>query len=215
MNISIQIDENDRRRIRSAFELLGRDTEKGLAAAINATAKEARTLIARQVNTDYATTNLGMQGLKVAMRIRKAAGTNPVAEIISKDGSRELYKFKVSPKTAAKGNGKKPKFFKAKVLKSSAFKKMVSGDIKAFVTSFSSGHTTLAERNPGKRMRNRRPGKKSYITKHNMALKALYSVPVPMMLGGVHGYLKVTDKIDNALRKNIDLQIEKILGARQ
>ena len=133
-------------------------------------------------------------------------------EIISKDGSRELYKFKVSPKTATRKNGRRPRMFKAKVLKASSFKKMQTADIKAFVTTFKSGHTTLVERTPSKRMRNRRG---NGITKHNMALKALYAVPVPNMLAGEHGYLKASSMIDDVLQRNIDMEIEKLLGSER
>ena len=70
----------------------------------------------------------------------------------------------------------------------------------------------MAERNPGKKMRNRR-GKG--ITKHNMALKALYAVPVPNMLAGEHGYLKASAMIDDVLQRNIDMEIEKLLGSER
>ena len=212
MDIEVRVDENDWRRLEHTLKYLGEDADKGLAKVVNKTAKEAKKLLAKQSNSEYATTDLGLRGFNNAMKVKTATGKNPVAEIISKDGSRELYKFKVSPKTATRKNGRRPRTFKAKVLKLSSFKKMQTADIKAFVTTFKSGHTTLVERTPGKRMRNRR-GKG--ITKHNMALKALYAVPVPNMLAGEHGYLKASSMIDDVLQKNIDIEIEKILGSER
>ena len=212
MDIEVRVDENDLKRLERTFRRFGEDAAKGLTKVVNKTAKEAKKLLARQSNYEYATTNLGIRGFNNAMKVKTATGKNPVAEIVSKDGSRELYKFKVSPKTATRKNGRRPRIFKAKVLKSSSFKKMQTADIKAFVTTFKSGHTTLAERNPGKKMRNRR-GKG--ITKHNMALKALYAVPIPNMLAGEHGYLKASSTIDDVLQKNIDMEIEKILGSER
>lgn len=212
MAIEVRVDENDWRRLEHTLKYLGEDADKGLAKVVNKTAKEAKKLLAKQSNSEYATTDLGLRGFNNAMKVKTATGKNPVAEIISKDGSRELYKFKVSPKTATRKNGRRPRTFKAKVLKASSFKKMQTADIKAFVTTFKSGHTTLVERTPGKRMRNRR-GKG--ITKHNMALKALYAVPVPNMLAGEHGYLKASSMIDDVLQKNIDMEIEKLLGSER
>ena len=212
MDIEVRVDENDLKRLERTFRRFGEDADKGLAKVVNKTAKEVKKLLAKQSHSEYATTNLGLRGFNNAMKVKTATGKNPVAEIISKDGSRELYKFKVSPKTATRKNGRRPRTFKAKVLKASSFKKMQTADIKAFVTTFKSGHTTLVERTPGKRMRNRR-GKG--ITKHNMALKALYAVPVPNMLAGEHGYLKASSMIDDVLQKNIDMEIEKILGSER
>lgn len=212
MAIEVRVDENDWRILEHTLKYLGEDADKGLAKVVNKTAKEAKKLLAKQSNSEYATTDLGLRGFNNAMKVKTATGKNPVAEIISKDGSRELYKFKVSPKTATRKNGRRPRTFKAKVLKASSFKKMQTADIKAFVTTFKSGHTTLVERTPGKRMRNRR-GKG--ITKHNMALKALYAVPVPNMLAGEHGYLKASSMIDDVLQKNIDMEIEKLLGSER
>lgn len=212
MDIEVRVDENDLKRLEHTLKYLGEDADKGLAKVVNKTAKEAKKLLARQSNSEYATTNLGIRGFNNAMKVKTATGKNPVAEIVSKDGSRELYKFKVSPKTATRKNGRRPRTFKAKVLKASSFKKMQTADIKAFVTTFKSGHTTLVERTPGKRMRNRR-GKG--ITKHNMALKALYAVPVPNMLAGEHGYLKASAMIDDVLQRNIDMEIEKLLGSER
>lgn len=212
MDIEVRVDENDLKRLERTFRRFGEDADKGLAKVVNKTAKEAKKLLAKQSNSEYATTDLGLRGFNNAMKVKTATGKNPVAEIISKDGSRELYKFKVSPKTATRKNGRRPRTFKAKVLKASSFKKMQTADIKAFVTTFKSGHTTLAERNPGKKMRNRR-GKG--ITKHNMALKALYAVPVPNMLAGEHGYLKASAMIDDVLQRNIDMEIEKLLGSER
>ncbi len=212
MAIEVRVDENDWRRLEHTLKYLGEDADKGLAKVVNKTAKEAKKLLAKQSNSEYATTDLGLRGFNNAMKVKTATGKNPVAEIVSKDGSRELYKFKVSPKTATRKNGRRPRTFKAKVLKASSFKKMQTADIKAFVTTFKSGHTTLVERTPGKRMRNRR-GKG--ITKHNMALKALYAVPVPNMLAGEHGYLKASSMIDDVLQKNIDMEMEKLLGSER
>nr|DAS99716.1 MAG TPA: minor tail protein Z [Caudoviricetes sp.] len=212
MAIEVRVDENDWRRLEHTLKYLGEDTDKGLAKVVNKTAKEAKKLLAKQSNSEYATTDLGLRGFNNAMKVKTATGKNPVAEIISKDGSRELYKFKVSPKTATRKNGRRPRTFKAKVLKASSFKKMQTADIKAFVTTFKSGHTTLVERTPGKRMRNRRG---NGITKHNMALKALYAVPVPNMLAGEHGYLKASAMIDDVLQRNIDMEIEKLLGSER
>lgn len=212
MAIEVRVDENDWRRLEHTLKYLGEDADKGLAKVVNKTAKEAKKVLAKQSNSEYATTELGLRGFNNAMKVKTATGKNPVAEIISKDGSRELYKFKVSPKTATRKNGRRPRMFKAKVLKASSFKKMQTADIKAFVTTFKSGHTTLVERTPGKRMRNRR-GKG--ITKHNMALKALYAVPVPNMLAGEHGYLKASSIIDDVLQRNIDMEIEKLLGSER
>jgi hypothetical protein len=212
MAIEVRVDENDWRRLEHTLKYLEEDADKGLAKVVNKTAKEAKKLLAKQSNSEYATTDLGLRGFNNAMKVKTATGKNPVAEIISKDGSRELYKFKVSPKTATRKNGRRPRTFKAKVLKASSFKKMQTADIKAFVTTFKSGHTTLVERTPGKRMRSRR-GKG--ITKHNMALKALYAVPVPNMLAGEHGYLKASSMIDDVLQKNIDMEIEKLLGSER
>ena len=212
MAIEVRVDENDWRRLEHTLKYLGEDADKGLAKVVNKTAKEAKKLLAKQSNSEYATTDLGLRGFYNAMKVKTATGKNSIAEIISKDGSRELYKFKVSPKTATRKNGRRPRTFKAKVLKASSFKKMQTADIKAFVTTFKSGHTTLVERTPGKRMRNR-SGKG--ITKHNMALKALYAVPVPNMLAGEHGYLKASSMIDDVLQKNIDIEIEKLLGSER
>ena len=68
MDIEVRVDENDWRRLEHTLKYLGEDADKGLAKVVNKTAKEAKKLLAKQSNSEYATTDLGLRGFNNAMK---------------------------------------------------------------------------------------------------------------------------------------------------
>lgn len=202
--IDVAIEVKGIEEIMKALEGDVRTTKKALRKAINDTAKDAKKLIAHTANREYAGTKIKLGALNSAMSIQKATIDSLQATIKAKNPANDLSDFKVT-------KGGKKSGVKAKVLKSSSLKSLQVGDIKAFLITFGSGHTAVVQRVSGKRAHSRKAGRKRTITRHNMALKALYSVSTTTMLGGEHGYGKVQNEIHNKLQQHIDHEVMKAL----
>lgn len=59
-----------------------------------------------------------------------------------------------------------------------------------------------------------RRNKSGRITKHNQRLKSLYSVSIPSMLGGEHGFLKVEGEVNTLLQENLSKEVAKLLESK-
>lgn len=176
-----------------------------LKAAINNTAKQTITLLVDEANREY---YIAKSKVKKTLSTTKATAGKLEAIITSTEPVNELYDFRVQPRTYVRGGGV-PGGYKGNVRRDKAASKLVlrpgaAGDkYRAFVVKYQSGHVTVGQRVPGKRMKSK-PGKEF--------VKTLLSPSTPNMLGyeqGVYGV--VEPQMYDTLQKNIQEQILRFL----
>lgn len=208
--VTVEVNRNNLKLIENRLGNLKNKSKEVLKKAVNDTAKQARKELAQQAQKTYVVKN---GKFNKAMKIKKASNSNPTAIISATGGAMELMDFKVSQINYVEDeNGKikeKKKAAKfrtglergnaisAKVLKKGGMKKLIKGDIKAFVTKFSNGHVSVLQR----------------IGKKRLPVKKLLSPSIPKMIGNEKRVFKVVKpNIDKNLRDNINKHIEKVLG---
>lgn len=163
-----------------------------LAKAINATAKDARTSLAKGAQEAY---TIKSGKFNKAMKLKNASSSKPTATITAKGTAMELMDFKVSPASVPTQDSR-PDITKGKVLKSSKMKALQKGNLKAFVAKFRSGHVSVVQRRGPERL----------------PLKKLLSPAIPQMIGNERDvYGKIRPDIQANLEANINAQIEKLL----
>ena len=139
----VEYDRNMLRRVEKKLGRMKREAPKVLKTALNDTAKVGRKDLADKAQKTYA---VKKSGFNKSMKINKARVNNLEAEIVSEGRPLGLKDFKVTPASYKPGSGQPPEIIKAKVVKSSSYKPLEKGGIKAFVTRFSSGHVAVAQR---------------------------------------------------------------------
>lgn len=155
-----------------------------LSKAVNATAAEARTLLAKTAQETYA---IKSAGFNKEMSIKKGSTKTPIATIKSKGGPIELFKFQTSPAVYKTGD-KKAKKTRARVKAHGGMKNILMDGRWAFVTQFDSGHKTLVQRTSEKRL----------------PIKTLYSPSIPQMIGNEEDvYGLIQPQIQEMLYKHI------------
>lgn len=204
--IHFQVEMEDLTRIESALGMAKDKSKMVLRTAINNTAKQTVNLLADEANRQY---HITKGKVKKTITTKKATTRNMEAVITSAEPVNELFDFKVSPRTYIRGGGV-PQGYKGNVRRDKSASKLIlkpgsSGDqYKAFVVRYKSGHMTVGQRVPGKRMKSN-PGKEF--------VKTLLSPSTPNMLGyeqGVYGV--VEPKMYDMLQQNIQTQIQRYLG---
>lgn len=157
---------------------------KVMCKSINDTAKWARRELAQEAKKTY-TVKQGR--FNKNMKIENARYSNLEATIKSEGAPMKLAEYKYSA-------GKKTT--KAQVKLSGGLKALEKGGIKAFVTSFASGHVAVAQRRGPERL----------------PIKELYSNSIPVMIGNekeVYGI--VEPEIEEKLMQSIEKHIQKVL----
>ena len=204
--IHFQVEMEDLTRIESALGMMKDKSKMVLKAAINNTAKQTVTLLVNEANKEYYITK---SKVKKTMSTKKATAGNLEAIITSSEPVNELYDFKVSPRTYIRGGGV-PGGYKGNVRRDKSPSKLVlkpgaSGDkYRAFVVRYKSGHMTVAQRVPGKKMKSN-PNKEF--------VKTLLSPSTPNMLGYEQGVYKMVEpQMYDILQQNIQTQIYRFLG---
>lgn len=204
--IYFHVDMQDLTRIEAALGQMRDKTKYVLRAAINATAKQTVTLLTDEANREY---YISKSKVKKTLSIKSATVGTLTAIVTSAEPVNELYDFKVNPRTYIRGGGV-PGGYKGNVRRDKNAAKLVlnpgaGGDqYKAFVVKYQSGHMTVGQRVPGKRMQSK-PDKEF--------VKTLLSPSTPNMLGyeeGVYGV--VEPKMYDMLQRNIQEQILRFLG---
>lgn len=204
--IYFQVDMQDLTRIEAALGMMKDKTKYVLRAAINATAKQTVALLTDEANKEY---YIAKSKVKKTLSVKKATVGTLTAIVTSAEPVNELYDFKVNPRTYIRGGGV-PRGYKGNVRRDKNAANLVlkpgaGGDqYKAFVVKYQSGHLTVGQRVPGKRMKSK-PDKEF--------VKTLLSPSTPNMLGyeeGVYGV--VEPKMYDMLQRNIQEQILRFLG---
>lgn len=165
-----------------------------LKQALNATAKDARTMLATQAQEVYV---IQKSRFNKAMSIKNATAKKLEALVKATGTSLELLDFKTVPKKPTTGDAR-PDITTGKVLKSSGMKRLEVGGIKAFVAQFRSGHVSIVQRRGAERL----------------PVRKLLSPSIPKMVGNektVYGEVKpqIAELLDANIRKYIDKTISK------
>lgn len=179
-------------RVAEMLGSLSDQARPALKKALNATARDARKLLANKAQETYA---IKIGGFNKNAKIQNATNGKLFATIRVSGAANELKSFKVSP-ASYKTGANRPDIIKGKVLQASGLKNLEKGGIKAFVVKFASGHTTVAERTGAKRL----------------PIKVLYSPSIPSMIGSKRVYEVLRPEIGEMLQREISKQITKTLG---
>lgn len=191
--------------IEQALGMAKDKSKKVLKAAINNTAKQTVALLVDEANREY---YISKSRVKKTLSTKKATVGNLEAIITSAEPVNELYDFKVTPRTYIRGGGV-PGGYKGNVRRDKAASKLVlkpgaaRDKYKAFVVRYQSGHITVGQRVPGKRMKSN--PEKEFV-------KSLLSPSTPNLLGyeqGVYGV--VEPQMYDTLQRNIQEQIHRFL----
>ena len=195
-DLEIDFDKKMRREIEKMLGDLKKKAPRVLAKAANHTAVETRKLLAAAAHREY-TIKKKYVKFRREMSITKAKGKNLTATIKASGRPLELFKFDVKPRTV---NPKRKKAPHGRVLTASGMKTLQTGNLKAFIVQFASGHMTVAQRVGPKRL----------------PLKVLYSPSVPTMIASeekVFGPLKM--QINGIFREQCLLEIQKVINAKK
>ena len=207
--ITYQVNMDDLREIEQYLQMTRDKSKIILRSAINDTANDTKKLLLDETVKRY---TMKRSKLKDTIGISKATTSRLSAVIAVVSPTNELYDFSVSPKKYVHplDFANKPKVYKGKVLKTAKLSKLVLrpsavGDkYKAFIVKYKSGHVTIGQRVPGKKMKSN--SSKEFV-------KTLLSPSVPTMMGNEKGvYGVVQPQIYDVLTKHIASRIEKHLG---
>lgn len=190
---------------------LGKAKDKSkyvLRAAINDSAKEVQKRLMKEAGQRYARNEGGMKPYRPITKVQKATIGKMAAIVEAKDGSSDLYEYKMNDRTYYPGSKGAPKAgAKAKQLKSSriaslALRKGAKGDqYKAFVVKYHSGHLAIAQRVPGTSMKGK-PEKE--------AIRSLYGTSKPKAEEIV--FKKSIDpEMYDLLMRNIQCEIKRFM----
>ena len=153
--IHFQVEMDDLTRIEAALGMAKDKSKMVLRTAINNTAKQTMKLLIDEANKEYQMSQSAQ--VRKTLALKKATTGSLTAVITSKGRVNELYNFMVKPKTYISGGGVSGGY-SAHIKRNSAYKniylKQNAGDsedkYRAFIVKYKSGHTTLAQRRPGK-----------------------------------------------------------------
>ena len=207
--IRYQVDMDDLREIEQYLGMTRDKSKIVLRGAINDTAKDSMKLLLNETSRRYV---LRRSVLKKSMGLSKATASNLSAVIAVVSPTTELYDSKVSPRKYVHPLDfeHKPSHYKGKVLRDSSLSKLIlrpgtaRDKYKAFVVKYQSGHITIGQRVPGKKMKSK---------PHKEFVKTLLAPSVPTMMGNEKGvYGVVEPQMYDLLSKHIARRIERHLG---
>lgn len=164
---------------------------KILKNALNSTARKVRRQLVQDVPKEYSLKD------KKALRdenrggpkVLTATAADLTATVRSRGGMQDIMAFMTKPNTRTGAAA-------AKVLNASGMKPLEMGDLKAFVTTFASGHTAIVQRRGSSRL----------------PVKKLLSPAVPHLLGNEKVRERAEAMAYETLVAEIDKRIAKITG---
>lgn len=192
--IVFTIDDNG--MVQTIANQLGEYADKAptvLKQALNATAKDVRSMLAEQAKEIYI---VQKSKFNKAMKIKNASARKLEALIVTAGAPLELIDFKTNPKKPSTGSAR-PDVMTGKVLVQSSMKRLEMGNLKAFVAKFKSGHVSIVQRKGPERL----------------PVKKLLSPSIPKMIGNekqVYGEVepKIAELLDANIRKYITRTLE-------
>lgn len=194
--IVFTVDDNG--MVQTIANQLGEYADKAptvLKQALNATAKDARSMLAEQAKEIYV---VQKSKFNKAMTIKNASARKLEALIVTAGAPLELIDFKANPKKPSTG-ANRPDVTMGKVLVKNSLKRLEMGGLKAFVAKFKSGHVSIVQRRGPDRL----------------PVKKLLSPSIPKMVGNEEKvYGEVEPKIAELLDANIRKFIAKTLEVK-
>lgn len=192
--IVFTVDDNG--MVQTIANQLGEYADKAptvLKQALNATAKDVRSMLAEQAKEIYI---VQKSKFNKAMKIKNASARKLEALIVTAGAPLELIDFKTNPKKPSTGSAR-PDVMTGKVLVQSSMKRLEMGNLKAFVAKFKSGHVSIVQRKGPERL----------------PVKKLLSPSIPKMIGNekqVYGEVepKIAELLDANIRKYIARTLE-------
>ncbi len=191
--IEVTYDQDMLAKVERKLGRLKSEAPKALKNALNQTARQARKELATEAQETY-TVKSGR--FNKAMKLKSATASKLEATIKATGKPFGLKDYKVSPATMRTGTAR-PDTTKAKVLKAGRMKPLEMGNLKAFITKFSSGHVAVAQRKGAARL----------------PIKTFSSNSIPVMIGNEkRAYGIVKPHIKDNLKQNVNAQVQKILS---
>lgn len=162
-----------------------------LRNALNATARKVRRQMVADVKSEYAIKNTKAMRdtAQGGPKVLTASSANLSAAIRSRGPMQDIMSFMTRPNTQ-KGAAR------AKILSSGSLKPLEMNGLKAFVTTFASGHTAIVQRKG----------------KDRLPVKKLLSPAVPHMLDNEAVRAQAEKLAYETLRTEIDKRIAQVLG---
>lgn len=160
-----------------------------LKNAINSTARKVRAQLVKDAKTRYSVSDktIWKNESKGAPQVLTANSSTLTATVRSRGPMQDIMAFMTRPNTQTGAAA-------AKVLSSGSMKALEKGDLKAFVTTFRSGHTAIVQRQSEERL----------------PVKKLLSPAVPHMLGNEEVRTKAESMAYDTLQREIQKRIAKI-----
>lgn len=204
--IYIEVDTEDLQNTLRGLNIPKGKLNSILKAAINRTARQVKSWLPEEVEDRYHIKRIGQ--VKKGLKMTGAKVSNPVAHIISSGHANDLYDFNVTSRRYNPSNrpvaGHKANVLRANSPVALMLKPNASKDkYRAFVVKYKSEHVAIAQRIPGKKMKGN--SKKE-------AIRNLYSISTPAMLGYEKGVMaKVSPKTEALLASEVAKGIERYL----
>lgn len=161
---------------------------KILKNALNSTARKVRQQIIKDSKGRYALKQ--EKALQSESKILSASASTLEATVLSKGPMRDIMDFMTQPNTKTGAAA-------AKVLNESSMKPLEAGDLKAFITTFRSGHTAIVQRRGAERL----------------PVKKLLSPAVPHMMGNEEVRAQAEAMAYANLQREIEKRIEQVTKA--
>lgn len=160
-----------------------------LKNALNSTARKVRRQIIKDSKGRYALKE--KKALQSESKILSASASTLEAAVLAKGPMRDIMDFMTQPNTDTAAAA-------AKVLNSGAMKPLEAGGLKAFITTFRSGHTAIVQRRGAERL----------------PVKKLLSPAVPHMMGNEEVRAEAEALAYETLQREIGKRIEQLTGAK-
>lgn len=160
-----------------------------LKNALNSTARKVRQQIIKDSKGRYALKE--KKALQSESKILSASASTLEAAVLAKGPMRDIMDFMTQPNTDTAAAA-------AKVLNSSTMKPLEAGGLKAFITTFRSGHTAIVQRRGAERL----------------PVKKLLSPAVPHMMGNEEVRAEAEALAYETLQREIGKRIEQLTGAK-
>ena len=159
-----------------------------LKNALNSTARKVRQQIIKDSKGRYALKE--KKALQSESKILSASASTLEAAVLAKGPMRDIMDFMTQPNTDTAAA--------AKVLNSGAMKPLEAGGLKAFITTFRSGHSAIVQRRGAERL----------------PVKKLLSPAVPHMMGNEEVRAEAEALAYETLQREIGKRIEQLTGAK-
>ncbi|MCD8294677.1 MAG: phage tail protein [Clostridia bacterium] len=186
-DIDIEVDPITQKAVELKLKNMRSKTPRVLKNAVNATARQAKKELAAKAQNVY---TIKTTKFKSKIKQKNATNAKPQATLTVSGQPNKLEDFQIRKNTKKLG-------VKARGKKSATLKEMISNvGGRAFVATFSSGHTGILQREGAARL----------------PIKSFYGPSDPTMVGNEKVYGSLEPEIRKLLLKNIQAQIKRVMS---